>query len=140
MKVVVDASVAAKWFLRDPAHDEPHVPAAVRLLERIAEGTIECLQPPHWTAEVMAVIVRRIPDQADTVLGLLLGLELPEDDDPAIYLRALQLSRELGHHLFDTLYHAVALEHGALLLTANRAYHRKARTVGAIELLDSATL
>jgi len=140
VRVVVDASVAAKWFLRDPVHDEAHVPAAVRLLERIADGTDDCLQPPHWLAEVMAVIVRRMPEQAETVLGLLLELELPQTDDPAVHLRAVGLARELGHHVFDTLYHAVALEHDALLVTADRTYFRKARRFGAIEPLDHARL
>jgi len=39
------------------------------------------------------------------------------------------------HHLFDTLYHAVALEEGATLVTADAAYFAKAKDLGGIELL-----
>jgi hypothetical protein len=31
----------------------------------------------------------------------------------------VQLSRPLGHHLFDTLYHAVAFEEDITLITAD---------------------
>lgn len=39
-------------------------------------------------------------------------------------------------HLFDTLYHAVALEtEGAVLVTADERYYSKARRVGGVRLL-----
>jgi hypothetical protein len=41
-----------------------------------------------------------------------------------------------NHHLFDTLYHAVALEHeDALLVTADDRYYRKAEHYGTIAVL-----
>ena len=40
--------------------------------------------------------------------------------------RAADLSILLKHHLFDTLYHAVALEEHATLVTADEAYFAKA--------------
>jgi predicted nucleic acid-binding protein len=49
--------------------------------------------------------------------------------------RAADLSISLNHHLFDTLYHAVALEEGATLVTADDAYFDKAKHLGGIELL-----
>ena len=46
--------------------------------------------------------------------------------DPATYDRALALAKRHKHHLFDTLYHALALSTpGALLVTADSAYWRK---------------
>jgi predicted nucleic acid-binding protein len=46
------------------------------------------------------------------------------------------LSIQLNHHLFDTLYHALALSvPGAILVTADRRYYDKARTVGQIAWL-----
>ncbi len=41
----------------------------------------------------------------------------------------------LNHHLFDTLYHAVALEVGATLVTADEVYFNKARHLGGMQLL-----
>ena len=49
--------------------------------------------------------------------------------------RAADLSIELNHHLFDTLYHAVALEEGATLVTADEVYFAKATGLGNIQRL-----
>ena len=47
--------------------------------------------------------------------------------------RAADLAITLNHHLFDTLYHAVALEEGATLVTADDIYFAKAASLGAIQ-------
>jgi len=72
------------------------------------------------------------PEIAESTLDLLDAIELPVAADPAIYRRAIRLAGELGHHLFDTLYHAVALEREALLVTADAQYRRKALHLGAV--------
>ena len=47
-----------------------------------------------------------------------------------------ELARALGQHVFDTLYHAVALlTPGAMLVTADERYYRKAAAYGSIVLL-----
>lgn len=44
-----------------------------------------------------------------------------------------RLAIDLKHHLFDTLYHAVALTHSdAVRVTADESYYRKARAMGRI--------
>jgi predicted nucleic acid-binding protein len=54
-------------------------------------------------------------------------------DHPEIYRTAIRLSVELNHHLFDTLYHAVALNSlDITLITADDAYYRKAQGMGQI--------
>jgi predicted nucleic acid-binding protein len=50
----------------------------------------------------------------------------------AIYRRAAEIAVALDHHLFDTLYHAVALEEGATLVTADEACLAKAKGLGGI--------
>jgi predicted nucleic acid-binding protein len=42
------------------------------------------------------------------------------------------LAIDLHHHLFDTLYHAVALETESVLVTADGRYLAKARDLGQI--------
>jgi len=39
------------------------------------------------------------------------------------------------HHLFDTLYHGVALHSDTLLITADEQYFRKAKDISNITLL-----
>ena len=55
---------------------------------------------------------------------------------PETYATALDLAVRHRHHLFDTLYHAVALHTpGAVLVTADERYYNKARLEGQIALL-----
>lgn len=135
MRVVVDASVIVKWVLTDEEDAEP----ALSLLAQIKNGALTLLQPPHWLAEVAAVITRVRPQIADSVIELLDAMELPTTEDMTIYQRASKLSRDLNHHLFDTLYHAVALEYERTLISADDTYFRKARKYGRIVRLRSWT-
>lgn len=132
MRVVVDASVIAKWVLASPAEEEPDAQRAIELLRGIQRRDLEPLQPPHWLAEIAAVVARQIPDRAVEVLDLLDALELPVADDLPLYKRGVDLAQSLKHHLFDTLYHAVALDRDGLLVTADEHYWRKARGLGAV--------
>ena len=130
MRVVVDASVVVKWVLPDPER-EAMTDEALALLHAIRSGDVEPIQPPHWLAEVAAVLARLRPAIAESTLDLLDAIELPVAADASIYRRAIRLAGELGHHLFDTLYHAVALEREALLITADAHYQRLAQQIGA---------
>lgn len=56
-------------------------------------------------------------------------------DGVSVLRHAADLAISLDHHLFDTLYHAVALEAGATLVTADEAYFGKAQSLGGIALL-----
>lgn len=138
MRVTVDASVAVKWLLRDPER-EPGVERALALLGGIGSGAVEVVQPPHWLAEVAAVLVRLAPERAAEALGFLDALELPVAGDLAVYRRAAALAHRLDHHLFDTLYHAVALEHRTILITADDRYGDKAEPEGRLIRLKSWT-
>jgi len=54
----------------------------------------------------------------------------------AAYARAIALAARLNHHLFDTLYHALALETpNAIFVTADRGYFDKSRHLGPIAWL-----
>jgi predicted nucleic acid-binding protein len=130
--VVLDASVVVKWALADP-EAEPDTEQALRVLEALRGGRAVALEPPHWLAEVAAVLCRLVPRRAREVVRLLQAMELPVSDHPDLYARACDLSVQLGEHVFDTLYHAVALtEADALLVTADERYYRRAVKAGRI--------
>ncbi len=135
MRVVVDASVAVKWVVPDTER-EADVPRALRLLAAIRSGELEPIQPAHWLAEVAAVITRLRPEIAEASVELLDAMEFPTATEVAIYRRASRLAASLRHHLFDTLYHAVALERDALLVSADEPYLRKARPLGSLTALS----
>jgi len=138
LKLVVDASVAVKWFLPDPAQ-EPDADRAAALLRAVREGRVDLLQPPHWMAEVAAVITRLRPAIALDAIDLLDAMELETTANAELYKHASRLAKQLDQHLFDTLYHALALESEAVLITADDRYLRKARRLGRIAALDEWT-
>ncbi len=124
--VVLDASVIVKWIFADRA-EESHSLQALQILQFIKESRISVVQPPHWLAEVGAVTVRLDPQCARQAVSLLHALEFPVSVGIEIYQKACELSASLNQHMFDTLYHAVALsEPGAVLVTADEQYYQKA--------------
>ena len=138
LPLVVDAGVALKWFFRGA--DEPDASIALDVLAAVAHGRVRLLQPPHFIAEVGAVLARESPESAEADLVDLLQIRLCVVSDEFVHLRALSLATRLGHHMFDTLYHAVALEReGAVLITADDRYFRKAHALGRIVRLASAS-
>jgi predicted nucleic acid-binding protein len=133
--VVLDASVILKWLLEDPTK-EPDTEKALALIDAVIHGKLEILQPMHWLIEVAAVAARLTPQTAIQDVEWLSAMQFPTSDDPNVLLRATTLAIETDHHLFDTLYHAVALEHdGAVLVTADDRYRRKAERYGMIAAL-----
>jgi predicted nucleic acid-binding protein len=82
-------------------------------------------------------MARKEPDRIEAVQELLFAVPHQDCGGPMLYKRAAHLSVQLKHHLFDTLYHAVALENDATLVTADDAYFAKAYRLGNIKLLTS---
>ena len=140
MTVVLDASVILKWLLQDPAR-EADTARASGLVESIILNRVEILQPVHWLAEVAAVIARLSPQTAIEDVELLAAMQFPTSDQPNVIRRATALAIETEHHLFDTLYHAVALEHeSATFITADDRYLEKSGRYGRIVALRDWTL
>ena len=136
MTVVVDASVVIKWLIND-AEREDQTDRATQLMTRIIDGREPVVQPLHWLVEVGAVLARVSPATAVDDVVLLQALELPLDESPSVIGLACLLAIDLRQHLFDTLYHAVALETpGASLITADDKYFASAASRGGIVRLS----
>jgi predicted nucleic acid-binding protein len=90
----------------------------------------------HWLAETAAVLVRLSPETAAEDVADLYAMSLPVESGPEVYLVARDLAQSLNQHVFDTLYHAVALTlPNTVLVTADPRYERSARRPGAVMLL-----
>lgn len=136
MILVLDASVALKWFFRGEAGEE-HADTALRILAGVASGSIRLLQPPHFLAEVAAVLVRKHPDAAIENLRDLQGVSMHIAGEPETHRTAADIAIRVHAHVFDTLYHATALHHpGARLVTADERYYQRACHLGQIVLLE----
>ena len=137
MTFVVDASVVIKWLLQDPER-EVGTDKATQLMGTVIKGEHPVLQPTHWLVEVGAVLARESPGTAADDVAMLTALELPVTDEPQTLRRGVELGIELKQHLFDTFYHAVALENqDCVLVTADHRYLRAAYKKGhIIDLMD----
>lgn len=132
--LTLDASVIVKWF--HPTTRESDLEQADAIADAYARNEFALYQPPHWRAEVAAVLARLSGSKASRDVEDLCRLDVETVDDPEAYLRAAALSIELSEHLFDTLYHAVALAvPDGTLITADDRYFRKARHVGRVTRL-----
>lgn len=67
MRLVVDASVVLKWFLRGQP-GEMLVTEAEAVLSVIGRSRTELFAPGHWIAEVVAVLARTKPGAVDDAL------------------------------------------------------------------------
>lgn len=81
-------------------------------------------------------MTRLKPDQAQQYIDNLALLNITWAAPTVAYARAIELARQLDHHLFDTLYHAIALSvPNSVLVTADRRYLDKAKHLGQIAWL-----
>jgi predicted nucleic acid-binding protein len=136
VRLVIDASVAIKWFFHNKP-GEQDTKQALAVLDALRSGQASAIQPPHWLVEAMSVLARDAPPFAEEALEVLEALMLPVSTDARVYRLGASLSHHLKHHLFDTMYHAAALEYGATLVTADDAYFGKAFRLGNIQLLTN---
>lgn len=134
MKVVIDASVSIKWFVPDDGLEED-ADQAIYIFKAIQTGDLSPVQPVHWQAEVIAVLSRIQAEKCRQSIQLLDILEFPVCDNLETYQLASEIAIRLNHHLFDALYHAVALKQQASFITANQRYYLKAKELGNIVLL-----
>lgn len=129
---VIDASVVVKWVFPE-REEENHASEALQLLKEIKKGMIRVIQPAHWLAESIAVLIRIEPSIAQEAINWLYALEFPISNTIEVYHKACEISKKYNHHLFDTLYHAVALDHNnAKFITADEQYYKKNFKLGAI--------
>lgn len=133
---VLDASVALKWFFR--VEDELAGAAeALELLAGVEAGEVKLVEPPHFLAEMAAVLARKDPRGAQDSIRDLLEIEMQVWPERDLYLVAADLAGRTGTHVFDALYHATALHFPAAeLVTADRRYYERARHLGQVRLLS----
>ena len=131
---VVDASVAAKWFL--PAEGETLTHEALEFLRRYTTGQIRLVVPDLFWAEfgnVMWKAVRQgrwTKDAADTAIAAMKDRNLPTVPTLTLLEQAFGIASAFQRSLYDSLYIALAISSKAQLLTADeRLAHALAATL-----------
>jgi predicted nucleic acid-binding protein len=122
--VVVDASLAVKWLLKEPYADE-----ALALASEWAATETKPAAPCLLLVEATNVLHRRVvkghisPSQAKHLLAGLFNMGIEVRESPQIHLRALELAQELQMPaVYDTHYLALAEILGCDLWTADERF------------------
>ena len=120
---VIDASVAAKWFL--PAAGEPLTAEALELLKRYAAGQVRFLVPDLFWAELgnvlwKAVRLKRLSHRsAEAALRAAQDRNFPTVSCHSLLEAAFAIATTFDSTVYDALYVALALQSKSQLVTAD---------------------
>jgi predicted nucleic acid-binding protein len=135
--LVVDASVAIKWLLRESGREE-----AVRILKSFQQGEIDLIAPHLLVSEVSSGLSRHVRrgeiarEHAEYLFSQFLLYCPTLVHSPGVSRSALQLALVHGASPYDCLYLAWALERRCDLVTADERFFRlTAATYACIRLL-----
>lgn len=129
-RLVVDASVAAKWLLPEPGSD-----AAAAILEK---PDVSLHVPEVFDAELGNVLWKRVQrselnvEDATTLAGLIGGIPATRHTHAGLLEGAVRVALHLSISVYDGLYVALAQALGVPLATADAWLAERART--AVEI------
>jgi len=139
---VIDANVAAKWFL--PEATEPLAHEAVTLLKRHAAGDLRFLVPDLFWAELgnvfwkAACLRRWSASDAQLAAHMALQRKLPTKATKPLLEDALDIATNFDRTVYDSLYIALAIAVKADFVSADEklanavAAHLPIRWLGAL--------
>lgn len=139
MTVVPDASVILKWV--KPPHDEPDADRALAIKRAFVDQQLEIALPSLWLYEIGNLITRKYPNRASDILRALCALDMQEAACADRWRsEAIRIATTTGATFYDAAYHAVAVVHDAILVTADSRYADRAEHLGHLRRLTSWSL
>lgn len=120
---VIDASVAAKWFL--PASSETLTAEALRMLDRYAEGRLRLSAPDLFWPELGNILwkaVRQGRISRESAEEAIQGLEdrrIPTAASLPLLKDAFAIAAATGRTVYDAMYVALAIVSNVPLVTAD---------------------
>ena len=133
---VPDASVILKWVFRSP--DEQDGDKALDLLNMWLAGNCAFILPSLWVYECGNVLGLKVPDIANEIMDIFLDYRFDESPMTSqLSTATLRIMEDCKVTFYDAVYHSVALDKNATLITADVAYYRKANQLGNIILLEN---
>ena len=132
--VVADASVILKWVL--PPTDESDVEQALRLRDAIADRLVRAVVPSLWIYELGNTLARRLPKSAEAMLDALTRFDFDIGTESRDWMhQVLDLTRRYGVTFYDAAYHALAIIHVGLFVTADERYLKQTAEAGRVKHL-----
>jgi predicted nucleic acid-binding protein len=131
-RFVIDASVAAKWFL--PAAGETLTDEALQLLRRYTNGEIRLIVPDLFWAEFANILWKAVRQgrwtkgAADAPIAAMKDRNLPTAPTLTLLEEAFTIATTFDRTVYDSLYVALAISSKAQLVTADE---RLARALAA---------
>lgn len=119
-RYVVDASVAAKWFVSEEGTDRAH---------RLLLGQNEFIAPPIFPAELASVVTKKVrlaeieAALAREALRLAIQRVAVVQADELVIL-AMDRAMKQQVSVYDALYVELALREDCQLITADNRFHR----------------
>jgi predicted nucleic acid-binding protein len=137
--LVVDASVATKWHLKD----EEDAEKALLLLQRFTQGKVELFAPDYIRYEVPAALTfassgrrpRIQPELAQQAIEAFLALGITTLNSNQLILESFPLVQQYGCALYDGLYLALANRLNLPFITADRRLYQRIQHLPAIVCL-----
>ncbi len=135
-RLVVEASVAAKWHLPD----EDYADQAGALLSQFHQGRIKLVAPEQIRYEVPSAITvatrgrspRLTLEQGRRAIEEFLALDLETIRGDELVRLAYGLAHEYGCAFYDALYLALAQEMGVPFVTADGRLYRRVRAIPTV--------
>ena len=135
-RLVVDASVAVKWYLPD----EEYTAQARGIFRRYERGEIRLAAPTHIRYEVASAITvatrgrapRLSEERGRQAIEEFLALNLETTSDARIVRLAYGLAHEYECAFYDALYLALAQEMGVPVITADGRLFRRVREIPTV--------
>jgi hypothetical protein len=128
--IVVDASIAVKWFVAEPGHEAA---------DRVLSFHSDMIAPDRLLLEVANTMLRKTQRgemsdyQASAALVRLPTLLVEIVPSQVILTQAFALARALNHQIYDCTYLALAIARNCPMITADTAFAGKAGPAGYSE-------
>ena len=123
-RYVLDASVAAKWFVRDPS--EELAEHADRLLSEYVQARADLIVPDLFWPEVGSVLSKAARQgrlsmkSASRAVAQLLAQALESVSSRELLEPAFEIATPFGCSVYDCVYVALAFESDRALITADK--------------------
>lgn len=144
--IVVDASVAVKWYIKDESESD----RAIDILLDYKEGKVSFVEPLLLYYEIanavhIAVQRKRVTeDDGKDIIRDMLDLEMTFVDSVEMIRNAYGIARKYNISVYDAFYIEVAKDNGIMLYTGDKKFYNAVKDkkkfikwIGEYERVDS---
>ncbi len=133
--IILDASVAVKWFTQEEHHDK-----AITIRDKFIKGEIEIIVPDLILYELANALrynpnfnSKDVEDSIQSILDLELTITTPM---PSILQKAIETAFAKDITIYDSVYMALAQNLNCKLITADRRLYDEVKDLGFVTLLE----